>query len=187
MDNDTDNYIYINTTGQLESAYFPLGIHNSKLFCRYDIKAGPDWEFISGLQSGVTQLATAGYRMDKIIFNLPLEFMYKSTNPYGWPQIIFSLYGTNWWGKETSFGYARIHLPIGIGNCKLRAPILILKYTNFWSALSSWITDRNPELKDPRILMDGTKSKSLSINTYGELIVSLQSITRDEEKLSLVW
>lgn len=80
---NTDNCFYINIIGQIESGWFPVGFVGSKVFCRYDVSAGPDWELVSGMTTGVTQLATSGKRMEEIVFNMPLEIMYKSTNPYG--------------------------------------------------------------------------------------------------------
>lgn len=103
------------------------------------------------------------------------------------PQIVFSLYGTNWWGTETSKGYARIHVPLGGSRTTIRAPILIAQCTNIWSSLSSWFTDRNPELRDPKTLLDGTKVKGLNMQTYGELVVTLQSITKGSDTLCLEW
>ena len=80
---ETDNCFYINIIGQIESCYFPLGL-SSKLFCRYDIQAGADWELVSGQASGVTQCSSAssGNRQN-IVFNMPIEIMYKSINPHG--------------------------------------------------------------------------------------------------------
>lgn len=76
------------------------------------------------------------------------------------PQIVFSFYGKNMWGTEISQGYARIHVPLCGEIKKVIAPILIPKCSNMWAALVSWMTDKNPELKDPKILVDGGKTKS---------------------------
>lgn len=103
------------------------------------------------------------------------------------PQIVFSLYGTNWWRAESSRGYARIHVPFS-GKCTtIRAPILTAKCSNLWSTLSSWFTDRNPELRDPKILVQGIKSKGLNMESYGEIVVTLQAITRGGDALCLEW
>lgn len=77
------------------------------------------------------------------------------------PQLVFSLYGPNWWGTESSKGYARVHVPLGGSRKTMRAPILTAKCSNVWSAVSSWFTDRSPELRDPKILLDGNKSKGM--------------------------
>lgn len=80
---EANEYFFKNVTGQIEYAHFPIGFDGSNLFCRYDVVAGPDWQLISGTTCGVTQNASPGKRIDKVVFNMPMELMYKSTNPYG--------------------------------------------------------------------------------------------------------
>lgn len=80
---ETENFFHLNITGQIDSAFFPIPPSSCSLFCRYDIVCGPDWELISGIKSGVTQNASAGRDTDSIVFNMPLEFTFKSTNPFG--------------------------------------------------------------------------------------------------------
>lgn len=209
---EASEYFFINIIGQIDYAYYPIGFDGQKLFCRYDVVAGPDWELVSGFSSGVTQNASVGETNDKVVFNMPVEMMFKSTNPFGCeffsknliriinelffnnitvffsgPQIIFSLYGTNWWRAESSRGYARIHVPLAGKRTTIKAPILTAQCTNLWSSLSSWFTDRNPELRDPKILLEGTKNKGLNMESYGELHVTLQAITRGGDALSLEW
>lgn len=80
---EASEYFYINIIGQIDFAYYPIGFDGTKLFCRYDMVAGPDWELISGMSAGVTQNASVGSSVEKVVFNMPLEMMFKSTNPYG--------------------------------------------------------------------------------------------------------
>lgn len=80
---EASEYFFINITGQIDCAYYPIGFDGHKLFCRYDVVAGPDWELISGFSSGVTQNASVGQINDRVVFNMPLEMMFKSTNPFG--------------------------------------------------------------------------------------------------------
>lgn len=190
---ESENFFHLTVTGQLESAHFPMGPDGSGLFCRYDIVAGPDWELVSGLRSAVTQSARTESDYRTVVFNMPIEFTMKSTNPYGWPQIVFSLYGANIWNVETNRGYARVHCPLsGGGNGPsagrtLRAPLFIPKYSNMCSAAMSWISGVNPELRDPKILTDGSKHKGLACETYGELVVRLQTISRGTGQMALDW
>lgn len=75
---------FISTIGQLESAYFPLGVASKSLYCRYEVVHGPDWELVSGQRTGITQSASVGNsHFQTIVFNMPLEFTFKSTNPFG--------------------------------------------------------------------------------------------------------
>lgn len=80
---ETENFFHISVTGQIECAQFPIAPNSRTLYCRYDIVAGADWELISGLKSGVTQNAMSGSDSRKIVFNMPIEFTFKSTNPFG--------------------------------------------------------------------------------------------------------
>lgn len=84
---EASEYFYMNITGQIEAANFPVGFDGSKLFCRYDVVVGQDWELISGISTGITQCASPGRRLEKIVFNMPIELMYKSTNPFGCKQM----------------------------------------------------------------------------------------------------
>lgn len=94
------------------------------------------------------------------------------------------------WGTEVNLGYARLHVPCSISNDKktesaiLRAPIVTPRATNIWSSFINLITNRNPELRDPKILADGTKTKNLLTTSYGEILVSLATIVKGTEKLS---
>lgn len=80
---EASEYFYINIIGQIDFAFYPIGFDGTKLFCRYDVVAGPDWELISGMSAGVTQNASVGSTIETVVFNMPLEMMFKSTNPYG--------------------------------------------------------------------------------------------------------
>lgn len=80
---EASEYFFINIIGQIDYAYYPIGFDGQKLFCRYDVVAGPDWELVSGFSSGVTQNASVGETNDKVVFNMPVEMMFKSTNPFG--------------------------------------------------------------------------------------------------------
>lgn len=64
------------------------------------------------------------------------------------------------WGTETSRGYARIHVPLCGSEQLFNAPIIVAKCSNMWTAAVSFVSDRSPELRDPKILAEGLKNKS---------------------------
>lgn len=85
----------------------------------------------------------------------------KKTNLlFSGPQIVFSLYGNNIWGTETSRGYARIHVPLCGSEQLYNAPIFVAKCSSMWAAAVSFMSDRSPELRDPKLLAEGLKNKS---------------------------
>lgn len=104
--------------------------------------------------------------------------------------MVLSFFGTNMWGTEVNLGYSRIHVPCVISNdsktdlTTIEAPIITPKSTNIWSSLINFITNRNPELRDPKILVDGTKTKNLFTSSYGHICISLECITKGTDKLN---
>lgn len=70
-------------TGTIESAIFPLGPESSQVFCRFEIVTGSNWDLVSGITSGISQAAMPKHANDKIVFNIPFECIYRSTNPFG--------------------------------------------------------------------------------------------------------
>ncbi|XP_017475523.1 PREDICTED: B9 domain-containing protein 1 [Rhagoletis zephyria] len=187
----TASYFNIFITGQIEAMEFPLGPNAAEVFCRYEVVAGPDWELVSGVQNGISQTASnkSGYFKDKIVFNFPLEWTFKSTTPFGWPQLIICIYGKTRWGAETVLGYSRINLPVFGSHADepIIAPILIPRNSNMVSELASWITGRNPELKDPKALLSSGKLKGISAESYGEVIFKLTTILRGTNRLGYDW
>ncbi|XP_064549196.1 B9 domain-containing protein 1 [Drosophila montana] len=190
------SYFTLCITGQIVSATFPLGPDKDYILCRYELVAGPDWQLASGPQHGITQMATIkrGHFNDKIVFNMPIEVSYKSTSPFGWPQIIVSVYGQNGHGSESLVGYARVHMPI-FGSRRQdeqtsslsEAPILMPKCPNMIADITSWLLRRQPELKDPKILLDNTQCKGLSMESYGTLEFQLNTVMRGARKLGYNW
>ncbi|XP_017118822.1 B9 domain-containing protein 1 isoform X2 [Drosophila elegans] len=191
----TASYFSLSITGQIVSATFPLGPDKEFVFLRYELVAGPDWQLSSGPRHGLTQMATnrRGHFNEPIVFNMPIEVTYKSTSPFGWPQILASVFGRNGAGREVLLGYAHIHLPV-FGARRpaeqtelLQAPILMPKCPNMMADITSWLLRREPELKDPKVLLDSQKCKGLSMESYGSLQFQLASVMRGARKLGYQW
>jgi B9 domain-containing protein 1 len=78
-----ENFFFLNVIGEIKTANFPLGADGKGIFIRYDIVAGNDWELVSGVKSGITQCANSGKFNDEVVFNMPIECTFKSTNVFG--------------------------------------------------------------------------------------------------------
>ncbi|KOB70528.1 B9 domain-containing protein 1-like protein, partial [Operophtera brumata] len=61
----------ISFSGQIEYVTFPSGVFDEFLYFQYDFVWGPDWEPVSGLSSGTSQMARAGNDPEKVFFNMP--------------------------------------------------------------------------------------------------------------------
>lgn len=51
--------------------------------CKYEFVTGPDWKIIGGVEGALSQVANAVCNGEKIVLNLPIEMVYKTTNPFG--------------------------------------------------------------------------------------------------------
>ncbi|KAJ9521731.1 hypothetical protein QJQ45_015354, partial [Haematococcus lacustris] len=100
-------------TGQIESAVIP-GCSNAYL--KFQLVAGEDWQLLDGLEEGITQASRASQGPDQaLVWNYPLDLTYKTTNAYGWPQLVVSVYGLDGLGRDVIKGYGCIHLPTAAG------------------------------------------------------------------------
>lgn len=51
----------------------------------------------------------------EVVWNFPLGVTYKSTNAYGWPRLIVSVYGTDMCNRRIIKGYGSVHVPCSTG------------------------------------------------------------------------
>lgn len=79
----SDGTFLLSITGQIEFAEFILAPAGSSWHCKYELYHGPDWKIIGGLESGISQVSHIVRNCDKIVFNLPLQVHFKTTNPFG--------------------------------------------------------------------------------------------------------
>ena len=92
----------LSVTGQVTSGYFP---GSDSLYCKFCVVAGPDWAVTGGQEEGISQISKSLSGNEKSIWNFPLDITFRSTSPYGWPQIVFSVYEIDAMGNETIAGY----------------------------------------------------------------------------------
>jgi B9 domain-containing protein 1 len=79
----------VSITGQIESAHF-VGLDN--VYSKYCYKYGNDWTVVSGLEDGISQIARKSDEKQLFVWNFPLEIALKSSNPFGWPQLVGQSY-----------------------------------------------------------------------------------------------
>lgn len=99
------------------------------IYCRYSYVYGPDWKIINGEnESGYSQMASrnsltksiylntfdscnsrSGNQLNSsdsldFVWNLPIELTMSSSNVHGWPQLVVSVYGLNFFGLDVVRG-----------------------------------------------------------------------------------
>jgi B9 domain-containing protein 1 len=161
-------FFSVNIQGQLESGLFP---DSEKLYCKVSLSHGADWVIINGIEEGITQIATScrasnGHSdiMQECVWNYPLELVYKSTNVYGdpaanyfvgWPQLIISVYGMDFMGRDVIKGYGCMRLPLTTGRFTKYVPTITPCATSPFSGFLSWLVGRRPEFIDAKFVSKG--------------------------------
>ncbi|XP_021940537.1 B9 domain-containing protein 1 [Zootermopsis nevadensis] len=167
----------ISASGQIESAVF----HEfDDIYCKYCFVYGPDWVVTSGVEEGISQIVKRS-RDERHLFvwNFPLDVTFKSTNPYGWPQLVVSVYGLDMFGNDVVRGYGLCHLPIAAGVYKKTLAMFVPESTSLLQKLTCWLTGRRPEYIDARVLAQGEGREVTRVRSQGRMKVNFSVVTKD--------
>ncbi|XP_036152342.1 B9 domain-containing protein 1 isoform X2 [Myotis myotis] len=122
-------------SGQVESAQFP---EYDDLYCKYCFVYGQDWAPTAGLEEGISQIASKSPDVRQaLVWNFPIDVTFKSTNPFGWPQIVLSVYGPDVFGNDVVRGYGAVHVPFSPGRHKRTIPMFVPESTSKLQKLTS--------------------------------------------------
>ncbi|KAL1494109.1 hypothetical protein ABEB36_009760 [Hypothenemus hampei] len=145
---------------------------NTSYHCKYEFYSGPDWKIIGGLENGLSQVANIINNNDKVVFNFPVEVQFKSTNPFGWPQLVLSVY------KEMKLeGYGRVHLPTQPGCHKMEVNLSKPKSGYLLGQLWSFL-GYQPELLEPTNLASTTGTNLIRMVSTGKAFMTFNIVTQ---------
>ncbi|XP_003740251.1 B9 domain-containing protein 1-like, partial [Galendromus occidentalis] len=149
---EAHTFLLYSASGEIQTASFPF-IDN--IYCKINIVHGKDWLLSSGSEEDLTHVTkkTRGSQ-NHFVFNHPFDVTYKFTNPFGWPQLILSVYGLDTLGNDVVRGYGTVHLPCIPGRHSLRVPLQAPESSSVIQSLSALITGKRPELVEARVFAD---------------------------------
>uniref|UniRef100_A0A8C4QPG2 B9 domain-containing protein 1 n=1 Tax=Eptatretus burgeri TaxID=7764 RepID=A0A8C4QPG2_EPTBU len=140
-------------SGQVESGLFP---EFDDLYLKYCFVFGNDWAPTAGLEEGISQISTKNQgSQELLVWNFPLDVTFKSTNPFGWPQLVLSVYGPDVFGNDVVRGYGAVHIPITPGRHTRTIPMFVPESSSLLQRLMSWLKGRRPEYTDLRVVARG--------------------------------
>ncbi|XP_036408720.1 B9 domain-containing protein 1 [Megalops cyprinoides] len=167
--------------GQIEEACFP---EYDDLYCKYCYVYGRDWLPTSGLEEGISQIASRGRdTQHNQVWNFPVDIIFKSTNPYGWPQIVVSVYGPTAFGNDVVRGYGAVHIPFTPGRHKRAIPMFAPESTSRLQQFTSWLMGRCPEFTDLKVAAQGEGREVTRVRSRGSVTLSFDIVTKDMGKL----
>ncbi|XP_037663939.1 B9 domain-containing protein 1 isoform X4 [Choloepus didactylus] len=148
--------------GQVESAQFP---EYDELYCKYCFVYGQDWAPTAGLEEGISQITSKSRDVRRVlVWNFPIDVTFKSTNPYGWPQIVLSVYGPDVFGNDVVRGYGAVHVPFSPGRHKRTIPMFVPEST---SKLQRFTSQSAPRGSRPRWRRARTRRTRASLGLAG--------------------
>eukprot|EP00955_Chlamydomonas_euryale_P082093 363670-Chlamydomonas_euryale.AAC.5 len=74
-----------------------------------------------------------------MVWNFPLDVTYKSTNAFGWPQLIVAVYGLDAFGRDVIKGYGCMHLPTSPGRYVKAIILPTARCMYIYCCLSAWM------------------------------------------------
>uniref|UniRef100_A0A2A4J2M7 B9 domain-containing protein 1 n=1 Tax=Heliothis virescens TaxID=7102 RepID=A0A2A4J2M7_HELVI len=181
-DSDITKFL-VSFTGQIEYVTFPGGVFDDQLYVQFEAVWGPDWEPVSGLISGTSQMARSGVDPERVVLNLPLDMVFSSTNVSGWPQLIVTVRAQNTITGDALRGYSLFLMPPTTGMSQTSAPLVRPQAATMLGDWLAWVTGRYPELADPKMLASGRDNYLLRTESYGTVTVSLSMVSKDLRKL----
>lgn len=173
------NYFVLTATGQIESAEIPYCENG---YCKFELVAGEDWDFEDGSEEGITQAARVSPGTDKLlVWNFPIDVTYKSTNAFGWPQLVVSVYGLDTFGRDVVRGYGCIHIPACAGRYSLKLRLYRPRSASYFQQFVSWMSGTPAEFSDPRFPSYGEGREVTRVTSSGHVNVQLNVYTKDME------
>lgn len=179
--NTQDSGFTCMVTGHIDAVKMP-GVDN--LYCKYSFNYGHDWNVVHGVEHGISQIARRGSGQDSQVFiwNYPVDITFRSSNVFGWPQIVISVYGINFMGKDVIKGYGCIHLPVVPGSHTVYVRLYVPASSSWCNRLTSWITGNPPEFFDAKFVSQGKGREVTRVHSNGVVKLTLNVSTRNMNK-----
>jgi B9 domain-containing protein 1 len=121
------------------------------LYCHFSYHMGQDWSVISGQEEGLTQVGQRGGHRQNVVWNFPIDLSLKSTNVFGWPQIVLAVYGLDGFGRDVIRGYGSMHLPTSTGRHELHIRLFVPQSASPLQRLTAWVGASQAEFVDPKL------------------------------------
>eukprot|EP00638_Chattonella_subsalsa_P005620 CAMPEP_0117745352 /NCGR_PEP_ID=MMETSP0947-20121206/7305_1 /TAXON_ID=44440 /ORGANISM="Chattonella subsalsa, Strain CCMP2191" /LENGTH=212 /DNA_ID=CAMNT_0005562479 /DNA_START=145 /DNA_END=783 /DNA_ORIENTATION=+ len=166
--------------GQVESGNFP---GRDNLYVKYAFSFGNDWIVISGMDSGLSQIArkASGGHDPGVVWNFPIDITFKATNAHGWPRLAISVYGIDSIGRDVICGYGSVLIPPSPGQYTRTVHMYTPMSSSLLHQFLSWFHGAQPEFFDVKFVTQGEGREVTRVRQVGTIEVQLNVVTRGME------
>ena len=175
----TTTFLYT-LSGEIQSGDF---FEYDYLYCKYSFNQGSDWTMLSGLSEGITQISIKGQINSHlsnplVVWNFPLELTYSSTTPFGWPQIVLGVYGSDLLGRDVIRGYGATHLPCTPGEHLMDVSMVVPKSSTVFQEILGTFLGRRAEFVSHSFVAQGLGREVTRVRSQGNVSIRCHVIVR---------
>lgn len=184
MESEDDTRFFVIIDGQIETGEF-MG---DNLYCNYCFNHGNDWEPIVGVDGivlGQTQIAKMGPE-GSFVWNFPIHMAFKSTNAFGWPRLVISVYGIDALGRDVIYGYGSILIPTHSGHYDRSVDLYAPMASSLAQRCLNMITGNYPEYYNSKFTAQGVDREVTRVQTTGTVTLQLDVTTRGMNNFGFV-
>merc|ERR1712167_138889 len=134
----------------------------------------------AGTEEGITQVASvpAG-RPAKVVWNFPVDLTFKSTNVYGWPQLVLHVHGTDFLNRDIVRGYGSVHLPTSPGAHELQVRVFRPVSSSPLQQLIGWLNGTPAEYVEQKRPAMANGREVTRVESTGVVTVKINVVTRN--------
>ena len=134
-----------------------------------------------GVEHGVSQIAkrSSGGVTDTLVWNYPLDVMFRSSNVHGWPQVVLGVYGLTAFGGDVVRGYGCVHVPTHPGRYTRYVQLYTPVSSSLCQRLTAWVTNNPPEFFDSKFIAQGKGREVTRVRSHGVVKISFNVTTKN--------
>ena len=132
------------------------------------------------LEEGMTQISerSPGPR-PHFVWNFPIDITFRSTNPYGWPQLVVTLYSSSGKNKSRVLGYGWTHVPCFGGEHRKSIPLFMPRSSSTIQSIIGAIQGKQAEFIDPSFVARGEGREITRVKSEGSIHVNFNVVTKN--------
>ncbi len=153
------------------------------IYVKYDITYGANWKVVQGADKGISQISKHGEGMQgaafgNVVWNFPIDIVFKTISPTGWPRIVISVFGSDSLGRDVAKGYGSMHIPTQPGTYKRTVRLFRPVCASYFHQFMAWLTGNQPEFYDSRFVSKSEGREITRVESVGSVTIQLNVTTR---------
>lgn len=128
----------------------------------------------------MSQIARAVAASDGVfLWNYPVDVTFRSSNPYGWPQLVVSVYALNAFGRDVICGYGFVHVPTTPGRHERYVQLYRPRSSSLCNRIVTWLVGSPPEFFDSDFVAQGRGRDVTRVASGGSVKIVFNVLTKN--------